>query len=261
MKHLHWHKVWHDRLLSDPDYVVLSPTARGVLADLRCFAGRKGEDGDTGMTPADIVNWYGRYHRGVRAALDELRQRHFIVAEAEDKTVVIPRWSEAQETPAAARMRAYRQRKETRNSDAAVTRTVTGRGRGRGGLTASPGKPEVWSWWIDAHRNATLPDPLPEGPDLMAAQVLGKHMSSGEVNEEELRSILAHYLADSDPFLGKNGHALRYLGARINAYRQKVCGPAPPPLNPALVNELEGDTTQTERNTSDEHDNDADGAA
>lgn len=62
-------RVWHGRLLSDPDYLVRPPEARSVHADRRWFAGRKGADSDTGMIPAELVGWHGRCPRRVASRL------------------------------------------------------------------------------------------------------------------------------------------------------------------------------------------------
>jgi len=126
VKHLPWHKVWHDRLLSDPDYLSLPPAARGVLVDLRCFAARQAEAGETGHTEKRILRWYGGNRNSVQTALKLLRNRGLIEVKTESGIISIPRWVEAQETLAAARKRRQRARDKDRDGHADVTEDVTG---------------------------------------------------------------------------------------------------------------------------------------
>ena len=139
MKHKRWHKVWHDRLLSDPHYLALSPLARGVLADIRCFAGRQNDEGDTGMTEPEIIRWYGRNRKSIQNAFKVLQERRLIEVRTESQTIAIPRWNEAQDTPEAIRQRRHRNRKAGRDSNVTVTGNGNGRGRGENNNVTSEG--------------------------------------------------------------------------------------------------------------------------
>lgn len=77
-------------------------------------------------------------------------------------------------------------------------------------------KPNVWRWWVEVNREAGRPDPTALGPDTKAGKALG-----GLMSEDELRLIFAAYLKDKDSYLEKQGHALRLLPGRVDAYRQK----------------------------------------
>jgi hypothetical protein len=72
----------------------------------------------------------------------------------------------------------------------------------------------VWARWVDANRAAGNPDPVPDGPDVKAAQRLAKL-----VKADEVVTLLESYLGDRDAFIVKQGHALRLMPGRINAYR------------------------------------------
>ena len=51
------------------------------------------------------------------------------------------------------------------------------------------------------------------------------------------------YLGDQDAWLMKQGHALRHLSGRIGAYRNRIANEDPPPLDPALVDQIEAHAT------------------
>ena len=98
--------------------------------------------------------------------------------------------------------------------------------------------PPVWGWCVDAHREAGLPDPTPDGQNTAAGKALGKLILSQHLTEAELKDCLALYLADDGKFLSDNGHALSLLPKRLDAYRQKFAESEPPPLSPEAYAEL-----------------------
>ena len=88
------------------------------------------------------------------------------------------------------------------------------------GGSAQPSKPSklnAWKLWLDAWRSARpgSPDPLAVGPDTWAAKELGKLLGDAD----ELSRMFKAYLADADSFLHKQGHSLRLLPGRVQAYR------------------------------------------
>jgi len=144
MRHRAWHKVWADKLLSDPDYLALSPAARGILADLRCFAARTADHGRTGHTEKSLVQWYGN-RESASTGVKSLRYRRLIGVEPRTKILRIPNWDESQETTKAAmmrRLRAQRTQEDDGNNAVTVTGTVTGEGEGEGDTPLSP-LPEI----------------------------------------------------------------------------------------------------------------------
>jgi len=78
-------------------------------------------------------------------------------------------------------------------------------------------KLNAWALWVRSWREARPgdPDPAATGPDTRAGRELAKLVP----DEAELRRVFAACLADPDPFLVKNGHALRHLPGRLSAYR------------------------------------------
>lgn len=112
MRHRPWHKVWQDRLLSDADYLSLRPAERGVLADLRCFAARKADGGNTGQTVGSLLQWYGTRRKSAAKGIQTLAERKLIVITNDTRLISIPKWDEAQESASASRMRALRARTE-----------------------------------------------------------------------------------------------------------------------------------------------------
>jgi hypothetical protein len=128
MKHRTWFKTYQDRLLSDPEYLALSPAARGVLADLRCFASRTADHGRTGHTSKTLLRWYGGNRDAVKTALKSLGNRRLIAVEPDTETLRIPNWDESQETLKAAMMRRLRAQAGQRaggNNAATIPVTVT----------------------------------------------------------------------------------------------------------------------------------------
>ena len=97
---------------------------------------------------------------------------------------------------------------------------------------------------MDAHREAGLPDPTPDGQNTAAGKALGKLILFQHLTEAELKDCLALYLADEDRFLVSNGHALSLLPKRLDAYRQKFADSEPPPLDPAYIEQLEADAAE-----------------
>lgn len=77
----------------------------------------------------------------------------------------------------------------------------------------------VWGWWIDANRATGRADPAPLGPDIGAGKSLSKLIADEELTEADLRACMAAFLSDTDGFLAKQGHPLRLLPRRLNAYR------------------------------------------
>jgi hypothetical protein len=71
----------------------------------------------------------------------------------------------------------------------------------------------VWAAWVDMHRARGLNNPARAGADLKAAKDL-----AGLIPRERLHEILTAYLDDDYRWLDENGHALRYLGGRLNGY-------------------------------------------
>lgn len=76
----------------------------------------------------------------------------------------------------------------------------------------------VWALWIECNREAGRRDPVKAKADLGAGKNLAAMIQGGDFSEAELRECMAAYLADQDPWLVKQGHALRLLPGRLNAY-------------------------------------------
>ena len=85
-------------------------------------------------------------------------------------------------------------------------------------------KSTPWGLWIDLHRARNLADPIALGEDLSASKQLAKAIP----DLDEMTRLMACYLDDPEPFLAKNGHALRHLPTRINAYRNPHGTKEPP---------------------------------
>jgi hypothetical protein len=79
-------------------------------------------------------------------------------------------------------------------------------------------KTNAWSLWVDVHRQRGIADPLDEGPDTAASARLAKHIP----DFDELKKLMAAYLADTENFVVNNGHSLRFMPARIGKYRNPV---------------------------------------
>lgn len=76
-------------------------------------------------------------------------------------------------------------------------------------------KPNAWGTWVDCNRATGRRDPTPTGPDRRASKELGRLVP----DLGELGRIFEAYLRDGDPWLARQGHALRHLPGRIDAYR------------------------------------------
>lgn len=76
----------------------------------------------------------------------------------------------------------------------------------------------VWKWWVGANNSAGRRAPVRNGADLAAAKSLAKQIVAEEIGKEELLSSMTIFLADEDKFLIKNGHGLRFLPGKMNAY-------------------------------------------
>ena len=75
----------------------------------------------------------------------------------------------------------------------------------------------VWAAWVNLHRRLGKADPARIPPD----QKAGKTLAEVFTNEAEMESCLRQYRQDPDSYLAKQGHALRHLPGRVNAYRQE----------------------------------------
>jgi hypothetical protein len=79
----------------------------------------------------------------------------------------------------------------------------------------------VLTAWIELHRERHLPDPLSLGPDCKAAKTLSALLMKDH-REHTFPAILKAYLDDHDKWLETDGHPLRKLLARVQAYRLKI---------------------------------------
>lgn len=141
MRHKTWFKTFQDRLLSDPAYLALSPAARGVIADLRCFASRTADHGRTGHTAKSFLRWCAGNRDAAETALKSLLTSGFVTTETatvrqpngdrsatepDSEILRIPNWDESQETPKAALMRRLREQgRHGAGGNKAVTVPVT----------------------------------------------------------------------------------------------------------------------------------------
>jgi hypothetical protein len=80
-------------------------------------------------------------------------------------------------------------------------------------------KSNGWACWIDACRECGRPDPVPVGADTKASAEMAQFFKE---DRAVMLRVFKRYLADPDPFLIKQGHALRLLPGRVNAYRAAV---------------------------------------
>ena len=90
-----------------------------------------------------------------------------------------------------------------------------------------PNGGNVWRWWHGANTSAGR-KLIKTSADTAAAKRLAGMVHEGDFDENQLRECMVAFLADVDPFLLKNGHALRLLPIKLNAYLNKP----PPPRNP-----------------------------
>ena len=90
-----------------------------------------------------------------------------------------------------------------------------------------------WAAWVDACRKHGRTEPPALGPDLKAAKTLAGHVAA-----DELARILSAYLSDQDPFLSRNGHALRHLPGRLDGLRNGHGGETPDDAADRIAREL-----------------------
>jgi hypothetical protein len=86
---------------------------------------------------------------------------------------------------------------------------VSGRSKKPIGSTDNP-----WALWLDVHDALHIARPLNQGPDLKAAKALAEVIP----DSARLASVMRAFLLDSEPWVVKQGHALRLLPGRVNAY-------------------------------------------
>ena len=70
--------------------------------------------------------------------------------------------------------------------------------------------------WVASRRPEDGKPPNVSQGDWYQVRVLVKRFGV-----EEVRQLVQRYLDDPEPFLVRNGHALRYLGAKVDAYRAR----------------------------------------
>ena len=89
--------------------------------------------------------------------------------------------------------------------------------------SSSKHKANPWALWVVIWRDERpgQPDPANTGPNTRAAKELCKLIP----DPSELKEIYRRYLQDKDQFLLRQGHALRLLPGRIDAYRGKPADP------------------------------------
>ena len=80
-----------------------------------------------------------------------------------------------------------------------------------------PKKIDAWAIWVDTWREERpgRPGPTPTGPNTKAGKELAKLIP----DPVELTVVFRLYLRDSDPFPARQGHALKLLPGRVDAYR------------------------------------------
>lgn len=75
-------------------------------------------------------------------------------------------------------------------------------------------KPQVFREWCDINKASGREYPAPTGPDTRASKSLGNIVPNADIR----RCVMKLFLEDDDDFLVKQGHPLRMLLGRINAY-------------------------------------------
>lgn len=75
-----------------------------------------------------------------------------------------------------------------------------------------------WGIWWDVHKAHRGVTPADLGPDKMASKDLAKAFP----DLAELELLMVAFLKDNDPLLVKNGHALRFMSAKVNAYAFRI---------------------------------------
>lgn len=71
-----------------------------------------------------------------------------------------------------------------------------------------------WAIWVDINRARNRADPIPTGADTKAAKMLVDHIK----DIQTIKDVMGLFLDDDDNYLQRNGHALRLISGRINAY-------------------------------------------
>ncbi len=82
------------------------------------------------------------------------------------------------------------------------------------GKTKTAAKKNGWAIWVDINRERNRVDPIPAGPDTKAAKFLTDNIDGIQA----VKDVMRLFLDDGDPFLQRNGHALRHITGRVNAY-------------------------------------------
>lgn len=71
-----------------------------------------------------------------------------------------------------------------------------------------------WAIWVDINRARNRADPIPTGADTKAAKTLVSHIK----DLQTIKDVMGLFLDDDDQYLQRNGHALRLISGRVNAY-------------------------------------------
>jgi len=77
----------------------------------------------------------------------------------------------------------------------------------------------VWGLWVDVWRKQygkQRPDPSPGGANVKAAKEIGKLLGGDKAKVQE---VFRRWIADEDPWIAKQGHALKVLVSRLDGYR------------------------------------------
>jgi hypothetical protein len=75
-------------------------------------------------------------------------------------------------------------------------------------------KLNAWAIWVDINRARNRADPIPTGADTKAAKMLISHIK----DLQTIKDVMGLFLDDDDQYLQRNGHALRLISGRVNAY-------------------------------------------
>ena len=99
-------------------------------------------------------------------------------------------------------------------------------------LPAQPQK-NAWALWVEVWREERpgQPGPARLGPDIRASKELAKVIT----DPSEMKDICRRFLHDPDPFLRKQGHALRLLPGRLAAYRTRHNDPTEQQVEEAIA--------------------------
>jgi len=91
--------------------------------------------------------------------------------------------------------------------------------------STKPDGGDVWRWWLEANESAGRTRPTRHSSNTSAGKSLSALVRAGDLTEDELKACMAAFLEDTDKFLISNGHALRFLPGRLDAYRNKPPSP------------------------------------